>query len=128
MKTTPPSEDVRAIGRSILFPFACLVVGLSYLSIRSSLTIESSSVIFADMLGGRPLPALTTFLINYQSLLVFVSCAIPIGAIALVFVRRLTTAFYAMGVLTLAAFFLTVFIWHGLTAPLVAIITGMTDF
>jgi hypothetical protein len=124
--TTPTPDDIRAIGRSILFALACIVVGLSYLSIRSSLSIHSFSVIFADMLGGKPLPAITTFLIRYQSVFVLLSSAIPVAGVGLLFFRKLTYAFYAMGILAIINIVLTVVIYHGLTAPLVSIISGMT--
>lgn len=126
MTASPSEHEFRSTSRAILFALACIVVGLSYLSIRSSLSIHLFSIVFADMLGGRPLPAITTFLISYQSVFVFVCCAIPIIGIALIFVRRLVIAFYAMGILALVNIFLTVFLYHGLTAPLVFIISGMT--
>ena len=74
--------DVWQLARAIRFALVSIVLGLSYLSLRSSLSIESFSQIFADMLGGKPLPALTQFVLGARPLFVAVSILVPIVAVA----------------------------------------------
>lgn len=93
--------DVRQLARAICFAFVAHVLGLSYLSWRSSLSIGGFSQIFADMLGGHPLPALTRFILGAAPLFVAVSMLVPILAIATLFLRGVLTSFYIIGVLGL---------------------------
>jgi len=115
-----------SVARATLFCQVCMVLGISYLAVRASLSIESFKIIFADMLGGRPLPALTTFVLGADGFFLSVSLAIPVAAIALLFMPKPTLAIYCVGVLALASVAISVILYHAMTAPLAQIISSMS--
>ena len=118
--------DVRQLARAIRFALVAIVLGLSYLSLRSSLSIGSFELIFRDMLGGKPLPALTQFVLSARPLFVAVSVLVPIAALATLFLRSVIGSFYligALGFVTIAQF---ITLYHGLSAPLTQIISAMS--
>ena len=119
--------DVRQLARAIRFALVSIVLGLSYLSLRSSLSIESFSQIFADMLGGKPLPALTQFVLGARPLFVAVSILVPIVAVATLFLRGIVGSFYIIGVLGFITIAQFITLYHGLSAPLSQIISGMNS-
>ena len=117
--------DVRRLACAIRFALVAIVLGLSYLSLRSSLSIAGFQQIFADMLGGKPLPTLTQFVLSAQPVLVAVSVLVPVVAIATLFMRAVIRSFYiigALGFVTIAQF---IMLYHGLSAPLTQIISAM---
>jgi len=105
---------------------ATLVVALSYPNIHCALAIHRFEKIYEDMLGkDEPLPVLTTFVIHGQIVFLTVSIVIPIVALALFFLGRLTHAIYIGGslfVLTLIQIFFT---WDALFSPLIKITEKM---
>ncbi len=119
--------DVRQLARAIRLALVAIVLGLSYLSIRSSLSIGSFELIFRDMLGGKPLPALSQFVLGARSLFVAVSILIPIVAVATLFVRGVIGSFYIIGVLVFVTIAQFITLYHGLSAPLSQIISGMSS-
>lgn len=125
-KSQPDAIDVQQLARSIRFALVFIVLGLSYFSLRSSLSIGSFTQIFADMLGGRPLPALTQFVLSARPLFVVVSFLVPIVAIAMLFLRGLVTSFYVIGILGFVTIAQFITLYHGLSAPLIEIINGMS--
>jgi hypothetical protein len=118
--------DARQLGRAIRFALVSIVLGLSYLSLRSSFSIESFSQIFADMLGGKPLPGLSQFVLSARPLFVAVGVLVPIVALATLFLRSLVTSFYVIGVLGFVTIAQFITLYHGLSAPLTEIISGMS--
>jgi hypothetical protein len=119
--------DSRQLARAIRFALVAIVLGLSYLSIRSSLSIGGFSHIFADMLGGRPLPALTQFVLGARPFFVAVSVLVPIVAVATLFLRRVVSSFYIIGTLAFITIAQFATLYHGLSAPLTQIISGMSS-
>ena len=117
--------DVQQLACAIRFALVSIVVGLSYLSLRSSLAIQDFSLIFADMLGGRPLPALTAFVIGARPLFVTVSILVPVVAIATLFLRGVVGSFYIIGVLGFVTIAQFITLYHSLSAPLTQIIRAM---
>ena len=115
-----------ATGRAIRFGFAAVVLGISYLNIRLALGLHGFAAVFRDMLGGKPLPAITTLVLGAQPFLIGVSILIPIAAVAMVFVGRVTQSIYLSGALVLAVFFQFFFTWQAMCAPLFQIIQGMS--
>lgn len=105
----PPQEviNVWQLARAIRFALVVIVLGLSYLSFRSSFAIDGFSQIFTDMLSGRPLPRLTVIVIGARSLFVAVSILVPLAALGTLFLRNLVRSFYfigALGLVTLVQF------------------------
>jgi hypothetical protein len=118
--------DVRQLAHAIRFALVAIVLGLSDLSIRSSLRIGSFELIFRDMLGGKPLPAGTQFVLSARPLFLGVSILVPIVAVATLLLRHLVSSFYvigALGFITIAQF---ITLYHGLSAPLTQIISAMS--
>lgn len=120
-----PAIELLPLARAIRFAFVALVLCFSYLSICSSLSIHNFEQIFYDMLGGKPLPAITTFVISARLALLALSYLVPLFAVATLFMRRLAASFYLLGgllVVTTVQFFL---VYHALFAPLFQIISQM---
>lgn len=116
------------IGHATRFAIACVVLGFSYLSIRSSLSISRFERVFEDMLGsGTRLPALTTFVMGVRPAFVALSFCIPVACIAIFFIRDIARSLYCLGVLALIAIIECIVLFHALSSPLVEIISGMQD-
>jgi hypothetical protein len=120
------TPDLVAITRAIRFALVCIVLCLSYLNVWSALSISKFGQVFADMLGGKPLPAITTFVVQSPTLFLLLSLAIPIAAIATLFARGVVRPFYVLGVLALSSIAFLVVLFHALSAPLGQIISGMS--
>ncbi|MCE9612139.1 MAG: hypothetical protein K8R23_18230 [Chthoniobacter sp.] len=119
--------DVRQLARAIRFALVALVLALSYLSLRSSLSIGGFSQIFSDLLDKEQLPSLTLFVLGARPLFVAVSILVPIIALATLFLRGMVLSFYiigALGFVTIAQF---ITLYHGLSAPLSQIISTMSS-
>ena len=127
MNNPPPEADLQAIAaaRAVRFGFAAVVLGMSYPNIRCALGIYRFELIFRDMLGGKPLPAITTFVLQAQPVLLGLSILIPLAAIILIFAGRLSRSIYVSGGLILAVFFQLFFTWQALSEPLFEIVRAM---
>jgi hypothetical protein len=121
----PDAIDVRQLAKAIRFALVGIVLGLSYLSIRGSLSIGSFAMIFTDMLNGRPLPVLTRFVIAAGPLFVAVSFLVPVAAVATLFLRGVVRSFYVIGTLGFITIVQFIMLYHGLSAPLGQIISAM---
>ena len=95
---------------------------LSYFALRLSLSMGSFKQIFADMLEGKPLPAVSSFVLQARFLLVALSASIPIAAISTLFWSNLRNSFLLLGWAALTALLLIVLLCEGLTAPLIGLI------
>ena len=126
-ETTPPQDviDVPQLARAIRFTLVTMVLGLSFLNIRSSLAIGNFQQIFADMLNGHPLPALTVFVITARHVFVAVSVLVPIAAIATLFLRGVVRSIYIVAVLGFIIIVQFITLWFGLSAPLANVIISM---
>lgn len=127
MNNPSPETDSQAIAtaRAVRFGFAAVVLGMSYPNIRCALGIYRFELIFRDMLGGKPLPVITTFVIQAQPVLLGLSILIPLAAIILIFAGRLSRSIYVCGGLILAVFFQLFFTWQALSEPLFDIVRAM---
>ena len=124
---TPPQEtiDILKLGRAIRFALVAIVLALSYVSLRSSLSIGSFSRLFAEMLGGRPLPALTLLVLNAGPVFVAVSVFVPVAALATLFLRSLIESFYIIGALGFVSIAQCIIIYQALAGPLSVIVRGL---
>jgi hypothetical protein len=121
-----PTEPMR-IGRATRFAIACVVVGLSYLAIRSCLGIPKFARIFMDMLGANErLPAITVFVLRAQPVLLALSYGIPAAAVALLFTRNVVRSLYCLGILVLVSIVECIVVIHAMYSPLTAIISKMS--
>jgi hypothetical protein len=124
---TNSEVNVLQLARSIRFALVTIVVAFSYLSIRSSLSIGHFQQIYMDMLGGRPLPSLTVLVINARPVFVLLSLFVPFATVATLFLRSLTASFYVIGSLGFLTIVEFIVLYHGLSAPLTQIISGMSS-
>jgi hypothetical protein len=102
-----------------------IVLGVSHLNIRSVLSINNFDLMFAESLPGKPLPVLTTFVMEYSTPLAWLACAVSACAFASLFLPRLTVAFYVLGGAAVAAFAEMTVLQEGLLAPLRMILSGI---
>jgi hypothetical protein len=121
----PNGIDVLKLARAIRFALVSIVLGLSYLSLRSSLSIGPFERIFHDMLGGKPLPFITQVVIYARPLIVAVSVLVPIITFATLFFRNLIASFYTIGILGFVTIVQFIMCYCGLIAPLTAVIKAM---
>ena len=127
---TPQQDaiDVQQLARAIRFALVAILLGLSYLSIRSSLSIDSFRRIFEDMLApDRALPALTVFVLRARSLFVAVSILVPMATFATLFLRRAVASFYIIGVLGFITIAQFITLYYALSGPLTQIISAMSS-
>jgi hypothetical protein len=117
--------DVLQLARAMRFALVFLVVGLSYFSVRASLAIGNFAAIFRDMLGNRPLPPFTIFVLGFRDEFIAVSIFVPLAVIGTLFSRRFVWSFYIIGTLGIITLVEFIILYHGLSAPLGEIITSM---
>ena len=123
---SPQTRDFMQVARAIRFALVCIILGLSYFSVRSSLSIHAFQQIFTDMLGAKPLPSITTFVIAARPVFIGISFAVPIVAVICLFARGLVLPFYIIGILVLLTIAELIVLYHGLFGPLSQIISGMS--
>ena len=127
--SNPPTDDESSaleIGRAVRFGFAATIIGLSYPNIQLALRIHSFGQVFSDMLGNKPLPAITILVLHSQAILVAFSILLPLLAVAHLFIKRLAHSIYISGCLILLVFLQLFFTWHAVSAPLLSIIENMS--
>jgi len=118
----PPSAD-----RAIRVAFCVVSLIFSYFAVRLALSIGGFGAIFADMLGGRPLPHLTQFVLRTAPMWVGASLVFAVLPFAAAFfVRRTSHSIYGIAAATAFQVFQALILWRALSGPLVAIIHGMS--
>lgn len=123
----PPTIVPASVDRAIRISFCVLSLLFSYFAVYLAMRIGSFGAVFSDMLGGRLLPSATQFVLQTAPFWVILSaiCAIlPFGFAFLV--KRTSFALYGIATATAVQLIQAIFLWKVLTAPLVAIIHGMS--
>jgi hypothetical protein len=123
--STPPAFDIVQFARATRFALASVVFCISYLSLRSSLHIGHFEQIYHDMLGGKPLPSLTIFVVRYHLLFVLVSFAVPVIAFAMLFMSNIARSVHVVGWLVIITFIEFLVVYQGLSEPLLEIMKQM---
>jgi hypothetical protein len=119
------TADLLSSLRAVRFALVALIVGVSYPNIRCALAIFPFQQIYHDMLGNKPFPPETAFVIHWREVLVGLSFAIPTVAIAALFIRRLSTSINLASGLVILVMFQLFWTWHAISQPLFTIIQGM---
>lgn len=122
LKIAPLAAD-----RAIRIGFCVVSLIFSYFAIRLSLSIGGFGAIFADMLGGKPLPYLTQIVLQSSTvwaILSFVFTALPF--VFALLLTRTSHAIYGIAATTALQVMLALLLWTALSAPLFSIISGMT--
>jgi hypothetical protein len=119
----PGPRELMRLGRATRFAIVCVVVGLSYLAIRSCLGIPKFVRIFSDMLGeAERLPAITALVIRGQSVLLALSYCIPAAAVGLLFMRDVARSLYCLGILILISIVTSAVVIFAMYLPMMTII------
>lgn len=125
-ESNPFSNDrLASLSRALRFFAAAFVFGLSYSNIWLAVHIPYFHQLFHDMLGNKPLPPETTFVVEHVSLFVIVSFLLPVAACVLIFFGDLVRAIYFAGVIVIAVYAQIFFQWHSLILPVETIIQNM---
>jgi hypothetical protein len=119
MDTPPPAPliDTAALARAIRFALVCILLGLCYINLHCALNINAFISIFKDMLNGKPLPAITVFVIQSRILLTSLSVILPFCAFLTLFSSQLIRSFYALGLLALLTLIELVTVYSALGVP-----------
>jgi hypothetical protein len=129
---TSPDEDALKISpssadRAIRIGFCVVSLIFSYFATRLSFSIGGFRAIFADMLGGKPLPYLTQLVLQSGTIWVIFSLLFAVLPFVFAFlVPRTSYAIYGIAAITTLQVIQAVFLWTALTSPLFSIISGMT--
>lgn len=119
----PVPPELMRIGRATRFAIVCVVVGVSWLAIRSCLGIPKFRHIFSDMLGeNERLPAITMLVIRGQSVLLALSYCIPAVAVGLLFMRDVARSLYCLGILILISIVTSAVVIFATYLPLMTLI------
>ncbi len=116
-QTNTPGDPDRLAG-SIRFVLICLLLGFSYLNFRATSAISELQRVYANMLEGAALPVLTAFVIRGRLVLLVLSFAYPVAALACLFSRPSPRSFYTIGVLALFTVIQIAIVCTGIFAPL----------
>lgn len=124
---TDPLIALRQLDRACRAGFLLITLFFAYFSIRLSFSIHAFEMIFSDMLGGRPLPWITEFIVAVQPVFVLLSLGLPLCAVMLALkVRRPDKAILGISLCSLILFLMSILMWTGLIRPLFSIITSLT--
>jgi hypothetical protein len=120
-----PIDSQLRLSRAVRCALASIVLGFSYPNLQFSLHIENFQRIYHDMLGNRPLPPSTTFVVHYHTLFASFSILLPIIAVATIFWGRVFISVYVSSITLILFFVVFYFEWHALVLPLISIVYGM---
>lgn len=127
--TDDPVEALRAEvrGLSLALRIVCfsILLAISALNSRAAASIPKFEQIFSDMLGGRPLPALTQWVVENQSLLAQAAIVVFVLGMGALMMRP-ARAVIAIAVLALLALVQFLAIAMALLLPLVTITTQIS--
>ena len=118
-------EEVKVLGNATRIGFIVILFGISYLNIRLSLGIEFFDQIFRDMLGSRPLPAMTGFIVSARTSLIVLSCLLPIAGLITAASMKCSSAIFSLSAFMAVAVLQTITTGHALMAPLLTIVHQM---
>jgi hypothetical protein len=123
--TSPKSADIEALARAIRFALVLTVIGLSWLNIRAAWSIGAFRLLFLDMIGEKPFPPLTVFVMQFHLPLLWLSFLLPGCAVATAFVKISPRQFYALGAVGLVTGLEAALLYDALFAPIKLLITSM---
>ncbi|PTX99230.1 hypothetical protein DB345_02320 [Spartobacteria bacterium LR76] len=122
-----PQKEIRQISIGVRTLAVVFIVVLDYLNLRLALMINSFGRIFNDMLGGKPLPALTQFIVANELLFVTLALAFLAGAVCIaIFVRNHLIALLSLSAILLVIGVQLILTLSGLYAPLQQTVAGLS--
>ena len=121
----PPAFDIAQFASATRFALVSIVFCLSYFAVSASLAIAKFEQIYRDMLGGKPLPPVTQWIIYLHLPILFVSLLVPLIALATLFLSNLARAVTILGWLVIISFVLCLTVYQGLAMPLIETFKAM---
>ena len=119
------AEQFTALTLAVKIGFLAVALGISYFNIRLAWMLPKFDQMFRDMLGGKPLPSLTTAVLKCHLPLLGLSICILAGALGAFFHHRPVWAVFIISGALLAAIIQLVITWQAITMPFVQIIELM---
>lgn len=111
------APELLSITKALRFALVAIVLGISYLNVRLAFSIPWFQNIYHDMLGNKPLPPETAFVVQAHSGLVVLSFALPLFAVLSLFLCRRSVSIYIVGIVIIAVVGQLVFTWHAVAVP-----------
>lgn len=122
-----PQKEIRQISIGARTLAIAFIVVLDYLNLRLALMINSFGVIFRDLLGGKPLPSFTQFILANELLFVTLALAFLTGAVCVaIFVRNHLIALLSLSAILLAIGIQLILTLSGIYAPYQSILIGLS--
>ncbi len=121
-----PSEHESASGRWGLFLQVLLVAGVfvgAWICLHNCGKIPAFEVRYRE-LGGKPLPPITEWLLQYRTIFMFAAVFAPLAALATFALRERSQACCILLVLGLAAGFEAFVVYEALRMPFIEIISN----
>jgi len=119
------ATEFLSITRALRFALVAIVLGISYLNVRLAFSIPWFQNIYHDMLGNKPLPPETAFVVQAHSGLVLLSLALPLLSVLSLFLCRRSVSIYIVGIVIIAVVAQVVFTWHAVAVPFFMIASFM---
>ncbi len=104
---------------------AATVISVSVPNVRLALSIGGYARLFHDMLGNKPLPFMTAFVIANQTSFVLFGILLPVAGVLLVFFGGMARSFYLFGLMMIVIAIAILVQWNALMTPISSIISGM---
>jgi hypothetical protein len=107
--------------RGVRLSLIAVVFVISGPNASLAMDIQRAGRFFGELLNGKPLPAITEFVLHAQPFFIALSLFIPLVAVATFFVRRLDWFVYLSCVLILTVFIQMLGTWQVILLPFLTI-------
>ena len=124
VQTDLSKAEFLSIMRALRFSQLALVLCISYVNIQLALGISGFQMVYRDMVGNRPFPPVTTFVIQTRFVLIVLSFALPMLGILSVICCRRSLSLYIIGLVVAAILVQFVFIWQAMISPFFMMLHG----
>lgn len=122
------SQEIKSLAWGVRGVTLVLTLILSYFNVHLALHISSFQTVFSDMLGGKPLPLLTVFILRSTPFWIGSSILFVIAALLVILLIRSHMWALLSSAGIMAAIFLQIVItWTGLFAPLFSIVNALSS-
>src|SRR5258708_7707832 len=96
--------QIASLARAVRFGFIALVAVISIPNFCLAPLVGDMEPSLSEIIGGKPLPPITTFVIHHEGAFVFLAAFVPFIALVSAFVSRPHQSIYISATLLLIAF------------------------
>jgi hypothetical protein len=114
------------IFHGIRFALGIFLLSVCYLNLRATMNIGRFATMYRDMLGTKPLPPLTTFVLSNSTWLFLLSILLPSVILVTMASPKVARSFYIFGIVGLTAMVQLIITSQGLMAPAAQIISALS--